>query len=343
MKPSSPRSSGLSLLLGFALCGALLSAAPVRAQDEAADPFAIAREAYEAAASPAAKLAIVERFLTDHPAHARFAAAVRAGKNVLLDELDDRQAAVDFVQRYLPLAPDDAARDDLQDLLLDLYSHPDYAAALTELVGRRYDLAAMTYVEHVRVLDAAAKAEAWGLLAKHAAAAESQANADAFRAAYPDRDFSEDYIADAGRNRQGLLRTYTGWAAANQGDLARAEKDFEAAKTLVRKTFFGLPDNELYRFWGLTLLKQGRRDQGLEMLALAGLYGNDEAALAAAREAFTDQGRRQTSFDDYLWDLRRDRATKMADFTAVDYEDVQHAYTSLRGEKATLLAFWFPT
>jgi hypothetical protein len=307
------------------------------------DPFEQARADFMAAGTPQERLAVSERFLADHPDHEQVPTVVGAATDVLLQELDDRDGAVALARAQLARAEDAEVRQDLQDILLDLYSAPGYGDELRRLVGERYDPAEMTYVEHLTVLRAATGAEAWSLVDEHAAAAAPQATPEAFRAAYPDRDFSEERIATAGRNRQGLLKTYTGWSAANQGDTDRAFADFEAAAELVSPNFFGLPSNELYRYWGQSQVAAGQADEGLEKLVLADIFSADHEAGELARAAFADLGRPEDEYEKYVWKLRRERAVDMVDFQATDYEGAARSFNELRGEKATLLAFWFPT
>ena len=211
-------------LIGLAL---LLGAVPGSAQntgddqgflEDRADPFPAAQEAFIAAETPEEGVKIVEKFLAAYPEHPEVGSFVEAGTDVLVMALDDHAGAVALAEGQLERTRGPELRADIQEVLLGLYDRPEYADRLEQLVQDLYDPAEMTYVEHLGVIETAAAAESWQLVDKHAAAARSRANAEAFADAYPDRDFSEKYIAEAGRNRQALLDTYAGWSAANQGD-----------------------------------------------------------------------------------------------------------------------------
>jgi hypothetical protein len=322
------------------ICG--LMATPAPAQDD--DPvLAAAEAAFEAAATDEARLAVVQKFLQQHPDHPQIGMVVRVGADLLSGAMNDPDAAVDLVETQLAKIGNAESKRQIQEILLDLYGRPGHADKLPALVADMYDPQAMTYVDHLTVIRAAAEAGAWPLVDAHCEAAAPAATSEAFRADYPDREYSAEEIEAAGRNRQGLLRTFAGWSAANRGDPAGAEAEFRAARELVRKNYFGLPDNELYRYWGRALVAQGKHDEGLEMLALAAIYGADYAADEAAREAFAALGRRPEAYDDYLWQVRLDHAPRIDDFTAVDYDGESRSFAGLRGKKATLLAFWFPT
>ena len=108
------------------------------------------------------------------------------------------------------------------------------------------------------------------------AAARPKANAATFRADYPDREFSAEEVAESARNREGLILTFAGWSRANRGDTDAAVASFREAEAKLRKGYLGVPGNDLYRFWGQTLIMAGEQEEGLEKLTLAALYGNDD-------------------------------------------------------------------
>ncbi len=132
-------------------------------------------------------------------------------------------------------------------------------------------------------------------------------------------------------------------SAANQGHIQQAIKDYKKAQSLLRQTFFGLPGEDLFRYWGETLVREGETDKGLEKLALAGLFGADKEAAALARKTFLEKGKSEDQYDDYLWSIRTKHGVSMVDFQAGDYKGGAHSFNQLKGKKATLLAFWFPT
>lgn len=343
MTPKDLRRSGPSRILLIWLNCLILLAVPAAQAEDAPDPLEVAKGSFMAASNPQTKLAVALDFLGTYPEHPESYQVVGEAARLLSGPLDDHSGAVALVGKYLARAGDSEARFSLQEILLDLYSSPGYGDDLQELVGQMYDQKAMSYVDHLTVIRAATEAEAWSLVDEQAAAAEPQATPEAFGAAYPDRGFSEEYIKKAGQNRQGLLKTYTGWSAARQGDTKRAIQDFKKAESLVRQSFFKLPENDLYRYWGRTLVSMGDTDKGLKMLSLAGLYGSDGEAADLARSTYLDLGKSEGDYENYLWKLRTKNAVKMVDFQANDYTDATVSYNGLRGKKATLLAFWFPT
>jgi hypothetical protein len=343
MKPDKERIlRGLALTLMVLVVLFLAGRPGARAQTED-EALKAAETAYLAAETDEARLAVVRDFLVEHADHPDVAMVVEVGVRLLVDEMDDTPGAVALVENQLPSIEDPETLAAVKEMLLPLYGSPAYADKLADLVADIYAPEAMTYVDHLEVIRAAAGAEAWTMVDAHIAAAEPLATAEAFRAAYPESDYSPEEVVEAGRNRQGLLRTFAGWSAANRGDAAKARVDFAAAEDLVRKSYFGLPDNELYRFWGLTVIREGEADKGLEMLALAAIYGNDQDAADAALAAFTARGGPAAKFEDFLWRVALEKGPVIDDFTAVDYQDAPRTFSGVRGEKGTLLAFWFPT
>jgi len=323
---------GLAVLLSLAL--------PAVAQDDV-DPLEATRVAFMGAETDEERLAIAEDFLAKYPEHDNIGDVLDAAIGVL-QGMDNEAGAIKLAEEQLLRTEGADQTRAIQTALLDLYADPAHAGKLKGLVQDMYDPATMTFGDHLTVLNAATGAEAWSMVDTHAEAAKPMATAEAFKAAYPDRDFTDKYVEEMGSNRQGLLLTFAGWSAANQGDLKGAEKTFKQAEKLVRPNFFGLPNNELYRYWGETLVLKDDSKKGLEKLALAGLYSNDDVAAARAEDVYASLDRKE-DYDDYLWDLRRKKAPKMEDFEAVNYQDEMKSFHELKGKKATLVSFWFPT
>jgi hypothetical protein len=326
---------GLSVLM-------LPTVSGVFAQDPS-DPFETAKTAFLAAETDAAKLGIAKGFLNNHPQHEQAGMVTDQAVDLLRGPLNDYSGAIALAKTQLLAAGESEIQQEIQEILMGLYSKPGYGSELAELVGQMFDFETMIYTEHLTVLKAATGAENWALVDKHVEKATPLATPEAFRAAYPDREFTDEYVEGAGRNRQGLLKTFTGWSAANQGDTEQAIQEFLSANSLVRKNFFGLTENNLSRYWGQTLVQYGDSDRGVEKLALAGLFGADNESAEIARQTFLATGKSEADFEKFLWKLRQKHSVQMVDFQATDYKDVMHSYNDLKGKKATLLAFWFPT
>jgi len=329
-------------LLAFLAYFSLQTGALALAEDQA-DPFESEKAAYLAAETDEAKVEIGKRFIQNHPQHEQTGFVTGEVVSLLGGSLNDYEGAVKLAESQLKAAGATDIKAEIQEILLELYGKPGYGGKLQHLVGEMFNPQAMIYTDHLRVMRSAATAEVWSLVDHHVAKATPLATPEAFRAAYPDRDFSDEYVAGAGRNRQGLLKTYAGWSAANQGDTQRALADFNQADDMVRKSFLGTPDNELLLYWGKTLVMSGDETAGLEKLAVAGLFGTDHDVAEQAHQIYLDLGRSDDKYDDYLWQMRRKHGVNMVDFAATDYDGNTQTFNGLKGKKATLLAFWFPT
>ena len=319
----------------------ILTAMSATAQD-ATDPFEATKAQFMAAEDFDAKMAITKMFLADYPNHEHVADVIEVSADLFIDQRNDRPAAVALAENQLKVSTDPAVVSAIQGVLIGLYSNPAYAFKLETLVGEIYDPATMRFTEHLDVLEAAAAANAWPLVDAQCKAALEKANAETFAADYPDREFSDEETATAGRNREGMILTYVGWSMANQGDTRKAMGKYKKAESSLRPSFAGVPTNELYRFWGQTLLMRDDAEEGLEKLTLAAIYGGDDQADEIARKRFAAT-RPGDTYDDYTWNLRREYGPEMVDFSATDYQDATRTFGELKGRKATLVAFWFPT
>jgi hypothetical protein len=320
---------------------ALLFAGAAPAQD-VPDPFDASREALMAAETPAEAVEVLRAFLADHPDHPQAPRAASTAVDVLLGLLDDRDGAIALLEQQIPRTKDAAARDQLRLVLVRALGAPDHAEALAALVSEHLDPAALAFGEQVDVMEAAAAAGAGELLARTAEAALPSATAEAFAADYPDREFTAAQLAERADNRRGMVLTFQGRAAALAGDPDAALATFARADELLATGLLGVPDNALYRYWGEALLDVGRAEPGLRKLVVAEAFAADAEAGDLAREHHETLAA-GGSFEQFAWSVRRDAAPQVPAFAARGYDGESRAFTDLQGEKATLLAFWFPT
>ncbi len=326
----------LALVFSLAVIPALA------AEDSPTDPLAAARTEFQAADSDEGRLAVAQTFLANHGDHAQAGMVLEIAANILMNDLNDADGAIALVESQLAKTSDAKLVATIQTVLIELLADPQYATKLEGLVNEMYAGQEMSFADHMGVIRAATGAESWSLVEEHAATAASQATPEAYANDYSDRGYSSEAITAAGHNRLGMLKTFTGWAAANQGKHRAALADFEAAFELVRRSYLGLPTNDLFRYWGMTLVKIDEADLGIKKLALAGVFSLDNEAMELAQKAYASLGRKE-NWDDYVWQLRREHGTQVADFSASDYQDVIQSFSAVRGKKATLLTFWFPT
>jgi hypothetical protein len=349
MNPIRPRQQSKCLLLALpltalvlALLLALTTAPALAAEGDAEAAFEKSREAFMAAESGAEQVAAATDFLSRYPDSPYTARVLRAGTNVMANELGDLPGAIALSRRAIARMSNPEHIREARKVQLDLFSRPGYEEQLVEVIAAMADQGDLSFVDHLEVIRAATAAEAWSLVIEITDSAMPLANAETFAADYPDRDFSEDYIKEAGRNRRGLVETYRGWALTNQGLTAGAVTAFAMAEVNLRPTYLGVPDNELNRYWGEALYRQGEYQAALETLLPAAVWAADEEALALARKAYAHQHGSDAGFAAMLEEYRQTNARKIDDFTLEDYAGQARSFSDLHGE-VTLLAFWFPT
>jgi len=333
-----PRQTAITL----SLLALLLASWPAMAETPD-DPWQAARAEYKATESVAEKVAIIKAFLEANPEHQDIAWAVESGAYWVGELTGDKKDSVALVENQIQHTQTAELRLALQKVLLEMFGDPDFAHRLPALVDSMYpDTAAMGYVDHLHVIESATSAEAWPLVDEHCKLAIPIANPEQFAADYPDAGFSAALIEESGNHRGAMMLTFAGWSLANQGDLDGALRSFEKAEPKVRMTLFKVPDSQLYHYWGMTLVWDDQEDAGFSKLILAGLYNNDDEAAEMSRKLFAKHHPGQ-DFDDYTWEIRQKHAPTIAEWQAVDYDDKMQNFANLKGDRATLIAFWSPT
>jgi hypothetical protein len=94
-----------------------------------------------------------------------------------------------------------------------------------ELVAAR----PLNFVEHLAVVEEAEKGGEWELMLEHSALMGQFANAETFRADYPDDDFSDERVEFSVKRRRGWASAYEGAALIHLDRLDEAMAVFEEA------------------------------------------------------------------------------------------------------------------
>jgi hypothetical protein len=304
--------------------------------------FAEAQKAYEAAQTSEEKARIIQVFVDEYPEAPQVPDAVSEAVRLMTDELGQMSEAIAFVQDVSEKVEDPRARHSIDLELLELLANSGRSLdfqVLEEQIASQSDL---TFVQLLRLIEVAAVAQDWDRITKRVAQAEPLANAGTFRKEWPDVGYSEQEIEVAGRNRKGLLLSFSGWAQANSDQLDDALETFARAEELTKKHYFGYPDSDLYAFWGKSLLMKGETEAAFEKLAPVALFGENKTALKNLQRAYLDTKGSEEGFEEFAWKYRKKSGKQIEDFALSDYADKQRSLSELRG-KATLLSFWFPT
>jgi hypothetical protein len=199
----------------------------------------------------------------------------------------------------------------------------------------------LTFSEHLDLMEVGDVDGNWSMVEKHALAGMELATPEAFRADYPDREFSDEDASRRASNRDAMSRAWLGWSMANTDRVAEALTEFEAADGAASAGYLGIPSGPLYRLWGATEAEHGDRDAGMERLARAALWADDHDAMELLESLYPND-EAAIPFEHWLWETRLRTARTVDSVTLQNYQGAEHNLEDLRGE-AMLLAFWFPT
>ena len=259
-------------------------------------------------------------------------------------EMEDPQGAYDRVSPALSQIEDPEQKFEVSMELLSLAASVEVPLELAEVADNLAAQRPLTYGEHQQVVEVAADLEEWATAAAHAGAASELATPEAYRADYPDREFTDEDVAERAQRRMATSLAYDGWATYNMGDTELAFARFAAADEVGSVSYLGVPNTPLYTFWGRAALGEGDFDSAIELLGAEAAFGNDgSGAEVYLREAYATKNGAEEGFDEFLWATRSELATQVDDFTLLDYEANPVSLAEVSTGKVTLLAFWFPT
>jgi tetratricopeptide (TPR) repeat protein len=300
--------------------------------------------AYDAAETAGDWVPQAEAFLEAYPNSEQ---APEVASQVLYyrgEEMGDPAGAYAVVSKLLDRVDDPARRFEigmeLAPIARKVGQPVDLAAFVTALEAQR----PLTFSEHKDVMDQAAADGAWVLLGQQAAAGLEQASADAYRADYPDRELADARVQRAVASRRGEALAAEAWAAYNLGRPDEAFDLFSQADAAMPRSYLGVPTGPLPLYRGRALIRSGKADEALDVLAPAALFGEDQTdAMDLLRAAWAGTGRQPELLDGWIDNARKRLAHTVDDVRLASYNGELHSLDDLRKDKVMLLAFWFPT
>ena len=259
-------------------------------------------------------------------------------------EMEDPQGAYDVVAAALERIEDPEQQFEVSMELFNLADSVEIPLDLAKVADDLATTRSLSYGEHQQVVETAADLEEWSIAMAHAGPAVDLATPEGYRADYPDREFSDEDLAERVQRRKATSLAYEGWAAYNMGDTELAFARFAAADDIGSVSYLGVPNTPLYTFWGRAALSEGDIDSAIEMLGAEVAFGEDgTGAEIYLREAYATKSGGEEGFDEFLWATRNELATAIGDFSLSDYEGNSVSLADVSAGKVTLLAFWFPT
>ncbi len=292
--------------------------------------------------APEARVPILETFVADYPNTDQSINAMRDVVHYRTVKLDDLPGAMETVRRTQEQTEDPELRFEIGLLLHDL-SHQagevsDLGAVADELAAHRE----LGFVDHLDVVEVGEKSGAWELMLKHATAMGSFANEAAFRAAYPDDDFTEDQLTHSVNRRRSWVLAYQGGALTRLGRLEEAEEVFREAEEVPAVTdFVGIPETPLDIYRGQAALLLGQPERAAELFAHDALMGGDPRAVEGLREAYLAAGGEEEGLDDYLRATREQIARPLGSVTLANYAGEPVDLASMTGS-VMVISFWNP-
>jgi len=290
------------------------------------------------------KTALAENYLAEFPDTEHSGSMAGVVVYYRGHEMEDPQGAYNEVASVFERIEDPEQRFAVGMEMLSLADSVEVSLELAEVANSLGAHRPLTYSEHQQVFETAVDLEEWMVADEHSLAALEIATPEAYRADYPDREFTDEDIAERVQRRQATALAYDGWAAYNMGDTELAFARFAAADDVGSVSYLGVPNTPLYTFWGRAALGEGDFDSAVELLGAEAAFGNDgSGAEVYLREAYAAKNGDEEGYDEFLWATRNELATTVDDFTLLDYEGNEISMADVSTGKVTLLAFWFPT
>jgi tetratricopeptide (TPR) repeat protein len=292
--------------------------------------------------NPQEEVQIYEEFVRAYPDSEEALDALGAVIYLRSKKLDDLDGAVSFAVTARSMASDPKTRFEygikLHDVSVQAGRPVDLKKTADELAAER----PLNFVEHLAVVEEAENGGEWDVMLDHSTAMRQFANAETFRADYPDDDFSDERVEFSVNRRRGWASAYEGAALIHLDRVDEAMTVFEeAAELSTLSNYVGVPEFPLNKYWGKAELIQGRPERAAELLAADALMGRDEVALDDLRAAYVASNGSELGFDSYLATVRQNIATVIDDVTLDDYSGNSVSLASMSG-KVYVMAFWNP-
>lgn len=288
------------------------------------------------------RVPLLEAFIVDYPDTRESVNALGDVVYYRTEKMDDLSGAISSAKITLEQTTDPDLRFELGILLHDL-SHQ--AGEATDLGAVAADLGMhreLGFGDHLDMVQAGEKSGSWVVVLEHATAMEKFANEDAFRAAYPDDDFTDEQVEFSANRRRTWVVAYQGGALTHLGRLEEAEERFLAADAIPSTTgFTGIPETPIDIYRGQAALLQGRSEAASDLFAHDALMGGDERALDGLSQAYVAINGGEDGYEDFLVSTRKRIARPLPDIGLVDYAETRFDLSSTLG-KVMVISFWNP-
>jgi len=300
------------------------------------------RAAFSESEDPAEKLDIARSFLAQFPEGDRAPRVLDAAVAILEDDMEDGSQALGLVEQALAGVTDPESRFRMKATLWRLAREHGEPFSLREVAAELDGHRELGYGDLHELMELAVKAEEWSLAEQWADAGLAFASAEAYRADYPDRDYSDELIAHRAANRLTYSLGHKAWAAYQQGRVEEAMDLFAEGEGEMNFSYVGAPETPLYKFWGRAHFNQGELDRAAELVEADAVMGGSDFAMDTLKEVFVARTGSEDGVDAFLRETRERLSRIVDDFTLPTYSGSDFQLSSTLN-KVVLLNFWFPT
>ncbi len=329
----------------FAAVLVLGMAAVVIAQDEAVpvdDAYKQLIEERREYDDMAKRLELTKAFLDKYPDSKYTARLAHHVYYYQGDQLDDVPGAIVYAEGLRAGLTNPEWVVDFDKKMVELYGEAGMLDKMTKVAGDLETAGEMKFNDYWNIMLVATEYQNWAMVRAYAFKAWPTADADGYRADYPDYDMTDEEIQKAGDNRTGMVAGKEAWALANMGLVDEALTHFEMTSMKLQRSFVGVPDYDIGLHYANTLLMKDDYEGAIKLFAPEALIMQNEKALAGLKDAYTRWNGSNAGFDEYAAKLHVKIAPKIEDFELSGYDGNNFKYADIRGE-VTMLAFWFPT
>lgn len=292
--------------------------------------------------APQERVPLLETFIVEYPDTPESVNALGDVIYYRAEEMDDLPGALAVAGATLAQTSDPELRFKIGIRLHDLSARDggptDLAAVADELAATRQ----LGFVDHLDVVEAGEKSGAWSVMLDHAMAMEAFANETAFRAAYPDDDFSDERVTVSVNRRKAWVLAYKGGALTKLGRLEEAESVFLVAEEIPAITdYLGIPETPIDIYRGQAALLSDRPGDAAEFFAHDAVMGGNSTAFDGLKEAYFAMEGDEGGFDAFVGETRERIARTLGAVTLADYSGDLVDLSSLAG-KVAVISFWNP-
>jgi hypothetical protein len=297
---------------------------------------------FDAIEPPEDRVPMLEDFIVEYPDTSQSVNALRDVVYYRSEKMGDLAGAISSTRNTLGQTTDPEFRFEIGLLLHDLTYQAGEATDLAAVANEFADHRTLGFVDLLHVVEAGEKSGSWEVVLDSATAMDAFANEDAFRAAYPDDDFSDERVESSVNRRRAWVVAYQGGALTELGRLDEAETRFLAAESIPSTTdFVGVPETPIDIYRGQAALLRGRAELAADLFAHDALMGGDERALEGLSEAYAAMNGGADGYEAYLEITRERIARPLPDIGLVDYAGTRFDLSSTLG-KVMVLSFWNP-